>query len=72
MYVSLRLQSRSSNGDVQARREIKDMLIGPRARAAGIVYLENEEHLFQIKEGRRTWSVYGSPVSTCSIDRVEL
>ena len=59
-----------SNDDVQARREIKDLLIGPRAKAAGVVYLENEEHSFQIKEGRKTWSVYGSPVGTYSIEIV--
>ena len=53
----------TANDNTQTRREIKNMLKGPRAKGAGIVYLENEEHTFQIKEGRRKWSVYGSPVS---------
>jgi hypothetical protein len=70
VYVSSRSHSLISNDDVQARREIKDLLIGPRAKAAGIVYLENEEHSFQVREGRRTWSVYGSPVSTYSTEIV--
>ena len=43
------------------------MLKGPRAQAAGIVYLQNEEHLFKAKESGRIWSVYGSPVSPCSV-----
>lgn len=47
----------------QARQEIKDMLKGRRAKAARIAYLDNEEYTFQIQEGRRTWSVYGSPWS---------
>ena len=39
-----------------------DLLKGPKAVAAGIVYLQDEEYTFKTKEGGRTWSVYGSPV----------
>ncbi|KAF8996007.1 hypothetical protein BDQ17DRAFT_1364925, partial [Cyathus striatus] len=37
-------------------------LQGPEATAAGLVYLQDEEYTFQVKEGGRRWSVYGSPV----------
>ncbi|KAJ7753748.1 Metallo-dependent phosphatase-like protein [Mycena metata] len=40
-----------------------ELLTGPRAKAANIVYLENEEHRFRTREGGREWSVYGSPLS---------
>lgn len=33
---------------------------------AGIVYLEDETHEFQVKGGGKTWSVYGSPVGSSS------
>ncbi|KAK0195534.1 Metallo-dependent phosphatase-like protein [Armillaria mellea] len=42
---------------------ILELLKGLTARNAGVVYLQNESHTFQAKEGRRTWSVYGSPWS---------
>jgi hypothetical protein len=37
-------------------------LTNDRAKAAGIVYLEDESYKLQIKKGGREWSVYGSPV----------
>ncbi|RDB16441.1 hypothetical protein Hypma_002927 [Hypsizygus marmoreus] len=45
------------------RAAILELLKGPRAIASGLVYLENEEHTFQVEDGGRTWSVYGSPWS---------
>ena len=39
------------------------MVKGDRAKKAGIVYLEDEEYKFQVREGGKTWSIYGSPVS---------
>jgi hypothetical protein len=62
-YASFLLRFCSLKDCFQVRREIKEMMIGPRAQAAGIVYLSSEAHAFQAKEGRRIWSVYGSPVS---------
>ncbi|RDB16571.1 Metallophosphoesterase domain-containing protein 1 [Hypsizygus marmoreus] len=47
----------------QDRAAILQLLKGPRAVASGLVYLESEEHVFQVKDGGRTWSVYGSPWS---------
>lgn len=38
------------------------MLKGDRAKQAGIVYLEDEQYDFKVKEDGRVWSVYGSPV----------
>lgn len=42
---------------------VKGLLVSEEAREAGIVYLQDERHEFQAKEGGRTWSVYGSPWS---------
>ncbi|KAK1220512.1 hypothetical protein PQX77_016722 [Marasmius sp. AFHP31] len=41
---------------------IREMLRGPKAKKAGIIYLEDEEATFEAKEGGRLWSVYGSPM----------
>ena len=38
------------------------MLKGPRAIAAGIVYLQDEKYEFRTKENGKLWNVYGSPV----------
>ncbi|KAG6907200.1 hypothetical protein DXG01_009980 [Tephrocybe rancida] len=46
----------------QDRAKIIDLLTGPQAREAGIVYLQDSSHTFQTKPDGRTWSVYGSPV----------
>ncbi|KAH6901881.1 Metallo-dependent phosphatase-like protein [Coprinopsis sp. MPI-PUGE-AT-0042] len=42
---------------------IADMLRGKKAKKAGIVYLESEAYTFSLGQGRRDWSVYGSPWS---------
>ena len=39
-----------------------EMLKGPRAAKAGIVYLQDETYEFRTKENGKLWSVYGSPV----------
>ena len=39
-----------------------ELLRGNRAVGAGVVYLQDKIHEFQVKEGGRMWSVYGSPV----------
>ncbi|KAH8096609.1 Metallo-dependent phosphatase-like protein [Cristinia sonorae] len=44
-------------------RAIRKLLLGNRAKEAGLVYLEDQKYEFQAKEGGRTWSVYGSPWS---------
>ncbi|KAJ7018556.1 Metallo-dependent phosphatase-like protein [Mycena alexandri] len=40
-----------------------ELLTGPRAKAANIVYLKDEEYKFRAQPGGREWSVYGSPLS---------
>jgi hypothetical protein len=42
--------------------EVRDILTNDRAKAAGIVYLEDKSYKFKVKEGGREWNVYGSPV----------
>lgn len=42
--------------------EIYSLFVGKEAKKAGLVYLEDESHEFQVHEGGRKWSVYGSPV----------
>ncbi|KAF8816077.1 Metallo-dependent phosphatase [Phlegmacium glaucopus] len=42
---------------------IMEMLRGPRAAEAGIVYLQDEVYEFRTKENGKLWSVYGSPWS---------
>ncbi|KAL0955416.1 hypothetical protein HGRIS_001663 [Hohenbuehelia grisea] len=44
-------------------KPILDMLRGPEAQAARLVYLQDESHSFQTKRDGRTWTVYGSPWS---------
>ncbi|EIM88622.1 Metallo-dependent phosphatase [Stereum hirsutum FP-91666 SS1] len=43
--------------------EIHSLFVGKEAKKAGLVYLEDESHEFQVHEGGRKWSVYGSPWS---------
>ncbi|PFH46953.1 hypothetical protein AMATHDRAFT_68646 [Amanita thiersii Skay4041] len=45
----------------QDYKEVIALLKGPAAREAGIVYLENEQYQFSVKEQGRQWSIYGSP-----------
>lgn len=42
---------------------VRELVAGKDAKAAGIVYLQDEAYEFQAKEGGRSWSVYGSPWS---------
>ncbi|KAJ7089219.1 Metallo-dependent phosphatase-like protein [Mycena belliarum] len=42
---------------------ISELLTGPRAVAAHIVYLRDQEYKFQVRPGGREWTVYGSPQS---------
>ncbi|KAF8965761.1 Metallo-dependent phosphatase-like protein [Flammula alnicola] len=42
---------------------IMKLLKGTRATKAGIVYLQDEEFKFRVKENGKLWSVYGSPWS---------
>ncbi|KAJ7512427.1 Metallo-dependent phosphatase-like protein [Mycena galericulata] len=42
---------------------ILDLLTGPRAVAANVVYLHDEQYIFSARPGGREWSVYGSPQS---------
>ncbi|KAL6307091.1 Metallo-dependent phosphatase-like protein [Sparassis latifolia] len=42
---------------------IKELLQGELATSANILYLEDQQHEFRVKEGGRLWSVYGSPWS---------
>jgi hypothetical protein len=39
-----------------------EMLKGPQAAKAGIVYLQDEAYEFRTKENGKLWTVYGSPV----------
>ena len=39
-----------------------EVLKGPRAAKAGIVYLQDETYEFCTKENGKLWSFYGSPV----------
>ncbi|KAJ7098251.1 Metallo-dependent phosphatase-like protein [Mycena epipterygia] len=42
---------------------ILELLTGPRAVAANIVYLRDEQYTFRARPGGREWTVYGSPQS---------
>ncbi|KAG7095942.1 hypothetical protein E1B28_006626 [Marasmius oreades] len=44
-------------------KTIMELIKGPKAKEAGIIYLEDEKTTFQAKEGGRFWSAYGSPWS---------
>lgn len=56
----IRWHWRSGKQDLKA---IMEMLKGPRAIAAGIVYLQDEKYEFRTKENGKLWNVYGSPWS---------
>ncbi|KAJ7484375.1 hypothetical protein FB451DRAFT_1363901 [Mycena latifolia] len=47
----------------QSAESIRQLLKGPRAIAANVVYLEGEEHRFSVRDGGKEWSVYGSPAN---------
>ncbi|KAK2459250.1 hypothetical protein APHAL10511_008727 [Amanita phalloides] len=40
---------------------IMELVKGPAAKEAGIVYLDCEKYQFSVEEGGKMWSVYGSP-----------
>ncbi|KAJ6491265.1 Metallo-dependent phosphatase-like protein [Mycena vitilis] len=52
-----------SAGAPEPAEPVHDLLRGPRAVAANIVYLEDEVHRFKVRDGGREWSVFGSPWS---------
>lgn len=55
---------------LQDIRVIVEMLKGPRAAKAGIIYLQDEKCEFRTKENGRLWSVYGSPVCSTILNYV--
>ncbi|KAG5642908.1 hypothetical protein DXG03_001915, partial [Asterophora parasitica] len=54
---------RHRRGGKQDIDEILELLTGPRAQEAGLVYLQDSSHVFKVKPDGREWSIYGSPVS---------
>ncbi|KAF8217708.1 Metallo-dependent phosphatase-like protein [Mycena galopus ATCC 62051] len=42
---------------------VHELLKGPQAVAANIIYLDSEECKFKVRDGGKEWSVYGSPLS---------
>ncbi|KAJ6469432.1 Metallo-dependent phosphatase-like protein, partial [Mycena sanguinolenta] len=51
------------NGKPAPPEPISELLTGPRAVAANIIYLGEEEYKFRVRPEGREWSVYGSPLS---------
>ncbi|KAF9044976.1 Metallo-dependent phosphatase-like protein, partial [Panaeolus papilionaceus] len=47
----------------QDRTKILSLLTSPRAKAAGLVYLQDESFKFKVRPGGKEWVVYGSPWS---------
>ncbi|RXW15686.1 hypothetical protein EST38_g10166 [Candolleomyces aberdarensis] len=45
----------------QDSKAVRKLLTGRKARKAGLIYLENQQTSFRIEQGRREWTVYGSP-----------
>ncbi|KAF5373200.1 hypothetical protein D9757_010556 [Collybiopsis confluens] len=55
---------RGNNHSVEKEyQSIIKLMKGKEARKANVVYLQDEEYSFKVKEDGRTWSVYGSPWS---------
>ncbi|KAJ7150946.1 Metallo-dependent phosphatase-like protein [Mycena crocata] len=52
-----------SNDEPEPAESVLELLKGPQAIAANIVYLEDEEYKFKVREDGREWSIYGSPWS---------
>ncbi|KIM84996.1 hypothetical protein PILCRDRAFT_66965 [Piloderma croceum F 1598] len=46
---------------IENSAEVRDILTNNHAKAAGIIYLQDESYTFRVKEGGKEWSVYGSP-----------
>ena len=49
---------------------VLELVRGPWAAQAGIVYLQDEKFEFRTKENGKLWSVYGSPVSSSVFSHV--
>ncbi|KIL66547.1 hypothetical protein M378DRAFT_160538 [Amanita muscaria Koide BX008] len=49
------------HGDKQDQAAIMELVKGPAAKEAGIVYLDCEEYQFSLKDSGKVWTVYGSP-----------
>ncbi|KAJ7108643.1 Metallo-dependent phosphatase-like protein [Mycena epipterygia] len=47
----------------ESAEAVTELLKGPRAVAANVVYLQDEEYRFKVHEDGKEWSVYGSPWS---------
>ncbi|KAJ7100113.1 Metallo-dependent phosphatase-like protein [Mycena belliarum] len=47
----------------ESAEAIVELLKGPRAVTADLVYLQDEEYTFRVHEGGKEWSIYGSPWS---------
>ncbi|KAJ6469430.1 Metallo-dependent phosphatase-like protein [Mycena sanguinolenta] len=54
---------RLKDGSLVPAQAVFELLKGPKAVAANIVYLEGEEYRFKVRDGGKEWSVYGSPLS---------
>ncbi|KAJ7098249.1 Metallo-dependent phosphatase-like protein [Mycena epipterygia] len=52
-----------SNDEPEPAESVFELLKGPRAVAANVVYLQDEEYKFKVSDGGKEWSVYGSPWS---------
>lgn len=60
--VAVATSIRKLNRILQDIKVIMEMLEGPRAADAGIVYLQDQIYEFRAKENGKLWTVYGSPV----------
>ncbi|KAJ7794635.1 hypothetical protein B0H14DRAFT_120666 [Mycena olivaceomarginata] len=52
-----------SNDAPESADAVLDLLKGPQAVTTNIVYLEDEEYKFKVRDSGKEWSVYGSPWS---------
>jgi hypothetical protein len=70
------VQSRRAHAHFCGRAQIPEEAIAlfrsPKARAAGLVYLDEEACSFRITPEGRIWTVFGSPVSPYSDTRSKL
>ncbi|KAI0268294.1 Metallo-dependent phosphatase-like protein [Gloeopeniophorella convolvens] len=49
------------HAQAQSTKAIRELIAGQASRDAGIVYLEDQTHVFQCRPDGKQWSVYGSP-----------
>lgn len=68
-YIQVRILTSTKNRSwpLQDIQPIIQMLKGPAAQQAGILYLQDEKHELKVHEEGKLWSVYGSPVSTLGL-----